>query len=213
MNSGASENLPVCRPSREPERGSGDLVGSQHVMGLRDRVVSRNPAPGPENHQERGVFMSRTALVILVAVCLSLILTASAIAKSDHAATPVSEAIWANDSLWGTVLTSTDFSKTGAPETTYDILYNFDSSGLSGQRSVSETWPGVPGYNGGRWHVYAVEFTEAGILVHDPDGNGAVNFELTNAEQVLQHAMTLGHLKISPTDIYFECPLRKGKGN
>jgi hypothetical protein len=92
------------------------------------------------------------------------------------------------------------------------VIFNFMDSGLSGQRSVAEAAPGDPDYNGGRWTVMAVTFTEAGLIVFDPDGDGAVNFELTNAEAVLESA-ELGLLTIQETGIYFECPLLPRQGN
>jgi hypothetical protein len=51
-----------------------------------------------------------------------------------------------------------------------------------------------------------VVFTEAGLEAHDPDGDGYVNFELTSADEVLEHR-DLGHLEIMPTMMYFECPM------
>ena len=79
-------------------------------------------------------------------------------------------------------------------------------SGLSGQRAVSNAAPGDTDYNGGRWSVKIVTFTTQGKAVHDPDGDGMVNFELTNADAVVHHE-SLGHITIMDTDISFECPL------
>jgi hypothetical protein len=123
-------------------------------------------------------------------------------ATADRA-TRVAEAIWADDRLFGTVLTDTDFNSPPAQST--DVIFNFSASGLTGQKSVAEAAPG-PGFNGGRWHVYAVTFTEAGKLVYDPDGNGAVNSQFTNAEDVLE-AATLGHLVIQDAMKFFVCTL------
>lgn len=124
----------------------------------------------------------------------------------------VENAIWAHDELYDTVATDTSF--TSPPANSVDILYNFDPlfSGLQGQRAISESAPGDRDFNGGRWHVIIVAFTEEGIAVHDPDGDGFVNFELTNAEQVLHH-VSLGHLVLTETDIYFECPMIPNRGN
>jgi hypothetical protein len=79
-------------------------------------------------------------------------------------------------------------------------------SGLSGQRAVSDGAPGDRDYNGGRWVVKAVAFTAQGMAAHDPDGDGVVNFELTNADDVVAHE-ALGHITIMDTAISFECPL------
>ena len=139
---------------------------------------------------------------VVAAIGLGAFGTASSAfaAAAGHA----TAAVWANHALYDVVLTDTAF-KSPPPQST-DVIFNFAGSGLSGQRSVSESAPGDRGYNGGRWVVMAVTFTELGMSIHDPDGDGAANFELTNAEDVLHHA-ELGHLLIEPTGIYFECPL------
>lgn len=124
--------------------------------------------------------------------------------------TRVAQAIWAHGELYDTVITPTSFI--APPEHSTDIIYSFMMSGLSGQRSVAESAPRDPEYNGGRWNVQMVVFTPAGIAAHDPDGNGIVNFELTNAEDVLAHE-ALGHIIINDANFYFECPLLPRRGN
>lgn len=121
----------------------------------------------------------------------------------------VENAIWAGGELYGTILTPATFITPPAHST--DVIYNFDMSGLTGQRSVAESAPGDPEYNGGRWNVQMVVFTAQGIAVHDPDGDGMVNFELTSAQEVQQHE-ALGHLIITPANFYFECPLLPSRG-
>ena len=125
-------------------------------------------------------------------------------AASAAGAMRVSNAIWADNELFSTILTPASF--TAPPKDSVDLLYNFDMSGLRGQRSVAESAPGDPTYNGGRWWVQMVIFTDSGKALFDPDGDGAVNFELMSAADVLQHA-SLGHLEIFPTSVFFECPL------
>jgi hypothetical protein len=115
-----------------------------------------------------------------------------------------SGAIWAHGELYDTVITPTTF--VAPPEHSTDLLYNFGMSGLAGQRAVSDSAPGDPDYNGGRWDVQMVVFTPQGVEAHDPDGDGIVNFELTDAVTVLEHE-ALGHMVINETNIYFECPL------
>lgn len=123
-------------------------------------------------------------------------------------ATPAENAIWANDQVYGTVATDTSFQSPPAHST--DVIFSFDGSGLSGQRSVAEAAPGDRDYNGGRWHVYAVTFTEAGMMLHDADSDGVVDFELTNSEDVLA-AAEMGLVTIADTGIFFECPLRPSR--
>ena len=150
----------------------------------------------------------RKKMILTLALAGCLVLTAASSGLAERA-TRVSDAIWAHGVLYSTVLTPTSF--TLPPLHSTDILYNFMMSGLQGQRSVSESAPGDRNYNGGRWAVKMVVFTDEGKAVHDPDDDGMVNFELQSAEQVLHH-QTLGHLKIMETSFYFECPMLRGKG-
>ena len=84
-------------------------------------------------------------------------------------------------------------------------------SGLSGQRSVAEAAPGDRDFNGGRWDVQMAVFTAQGLMDHDPDGDGLVDFELTSAEEVEAHEQ-LGHIVINDANFYFECPLLPRRG-
>ena len=150
--------------------------------------------------------MKNQVTVTLLAACL-LVLAGTATSFAEKA-TVVANAIWAHGVIYGTVATPTSFNLPPAQST--DTIYSFMLSGLTGQRSVSESAPGDRNYNGGRWSVKLVFFTDQGKAVHDPDNDGNVNFELTSAEQVQAHE-ALGHLTIMETSIYFECPLRPQK--
>jgi hypothetical protein len=131
-------------------------------------------------------------------------------AASAAQAMKVPDAIWANGELFGTVLTPTSFK--APPSHSLDLLYNFEMSGLRGHRSVAESAPGDPTYDGGRWWVQKVAFTEMGRSTFDPDGDGVVNFELKSAADVL-HYVSLGDLEIFATDVFFECPLLNPSGH
>jgi len=146
----------------------------------------------------------------LTSILAVLVFAMTAATATAGPAVKVQDAIWAHDALYDTVVTDTSF--TAPPQHSTDIIYSFMMSGLDGQRSVAEAAPGDPGFNGGRWDVYIVTFTPAGVAVHDPDGDGLVNFELTNAEDVLLHEQ-LGHLVINPANFYFECPMIPNRGN
>jgi len=148
----------------------------------------------------------KSKLVVSLAMLslLALIVPNSADARGPLRA---SAAIWSSGELYGTVGTPAVF--TDPPEGTTDTLYNFGMSGLEGQRAISAAAPGDRDFNGGRWSVVLVTFTDQGMAVHDPDGDGVVNFELTSEEQVLDH-MALGHLILPDTDVYFECPMLPG---
>lgn len=137
-------------------------------------------------------------------VALSVIMGAVSFTAFADRAVKVESIIWAEGNIYGTVLTDTSFRNTRPGNT--DVLYNFDMSGLVGQRPVAEAAPGDTDYNGGRWSVRIVTFTAQGMVAHDPDGDGMVNFELDNADDVVAHE-ALGHLTIMDTDVSFECPL------
>ncbi len=139
---------------------------------------------------------------IMVAIFLALtmlVLTAPVYAVAPK----VPQAIWADGILFGTVVTPAELPNHGK----FNALYNFDGSGLAGQRSISEAKPGDKDYRGGRWEVFPVTFTALGKAIHDTDNDGIVNFELTSDAQLMHHA-TLGHLTISGSPIVrFVCPL------
>jgi hypothetical protein len=121
-------------------------------------------------------------------------------AKAGHAP----DSIWVHDSLYGTIGTDTSFNS--PPSQSTDVIFSFADSGLMGQRSVAVYAPGDPEYNGGRWHVMAVAFTASGKALFDPDNDGTVNMELTNAEDLMD-AAEMGLVTITDTPVRFECPL------
>lgn len=149
-------------------------------------------------------FFNRASLGVTV-LALS-----SVVAVHAGRATRVSAALWANGELYDTVGTDTAFKN--PPPQSLDKLYNFDASGLSGQRSVSESAPGDRDFNGGRWSVMAVTFTDAGLAALDMDGDGQVDVEMTSEEDVMD-ALALELISITPANVYFECPVLHRHGN
>lgn len=145
--------------------------------------------------------------ILSIAICVgmfSLILPAA-----SAGATVVRQgAIWNDGTLYGTVVTPTNLPD-DTPVLSLDKLYNFDNSGLTGQRSVSEAAIGDTDYNGGRWMVFAATFTDTGKSVFDTNANGVVDFELKSDGEVLYH-QSLGHIIISEEPVKrFVCPLFK----
>lgn len=133
-------------------------------------------------------------------------MTPALAAKAGHAP----NAIWVHNVLYGTIGTDTAFKS--PPDQSTDVIFSFADSGLAGQRSVAVYAPGDPEYNGGRWHVMAVTFTDAGKALFDPDHDGEVNMELTNAEDLLTAAQ-MGYISITDTPVRFECPLLPQHGH
>ena len=65
-------------------------------------------------------------------------------------------AFYVDGQLYRTVNTPTDLSSTGAPDSSFDTIYDF--GGL--QPNVATAAPGDAGYNGGRWRVHGPEVRE-----------------------------------------------------
>lgn len=142
----------------------------------------------------------------------SLVVLALAVALSASAARAIraANAIWVDGSLYDTVITDTSFL--APPEQSTDTIYSFMTSGLTGQRSIADAAPGDPDFNGGRWSVKMVVFTAQGVQLFDPDGDGAVNFEMMSDAELLQHAAD-GDVEIYETTFYFECPVLPRRGH
>jgi hypothetical protein len=75
--------------------------------------------------------------------------------------------------LYRTVGTPTDLSTTGAPDHSFDTIYEF--FGL--QPNVATAAPGDSGYNGGRWRVHGLQFTNYAAAVAAYDTNGSGNLD------------------------------------
>ncbi len=131
---------------------------------------------------------------------------AAAIALASIAAAGASgvtgPAFYVHGDLYRTVGTPTDFSATGAPAGSYDVIYNF--GGL--QPNVATAAPGDPGFNGGRWQVHLLTFSNyQGALADSAvDMNG--NDVLDTAEEV-DAAITHGYAADAGIVKMFECPV------
>jgi hypothetical protein len=111
-------------------------------------------------------------------------------------------AFYVNGQLYRTVNTPTDLSKTGAPDQSFDTIYDF--GGL--QPNVATAAPGDPGFNGGRWRVHALSFSNYAAAVSQFDANGSGNFD--SASEV-QAALAAGAAVDNGVVKSFECPVIK----
>jgi hypothetical protein len=150
--------------------------------------------------------MRYKGIVVLLAL---LVVSLAATAVYAGGAVRVPAAIWAHGEIYDTVITPATF--VAPPEHSTDIIYSFMISGLLGQRSVADSAPRDPEYNGGRWSVQMVSFTPLGVTVHDQNSDGYVDFELISEAEVLEHE-ALGHLEINDANFYFECPMLPRRG-
>jgi hypothetical protein len=123
-------------------------------------------------------------------------------ASATHAQVgpPIPDALWADGQLYRTVATPTALPDRGPK----DGIFAFTN--LAGQRSVAEAKPGDRDFNGGRWQVVLLAFTDEGLAVHDADGDGMADFELDDWEEVLTH-IHLGHLEVIGYGPSFVCPV------
>src|SRR6266536_1789149 len=115
-------------------------------------------------------FQMRRLALILVALTA---LTVAASAQAGGSGGVTGPAFYVDGQLYRTVNTPTDFSGTGAPASSFDTIYDF--GGL--QPNVATAAPGDPGYNGGRWRVHALSFTDYAAAVQQFDTNGSGNLD------------------------------------
>jgi hypothetical protein len=141
--------------------------------------------------------MHRILMLFAVATATAATAAAAGAAGSGGVTGP---AFYVNGQLYRTVNTPTDLSQTGAPDESFDTIYDF--GGL--QLNVATAAPGDTGYNGGRWRVHGLSFTNYPAAVQQFDSNGSGNFD--SASEV-QAALAAG----AATDVgivkSFVCPV------
>jgi hypothetical protein len=146
--------------------------------------------------------LRKRLLAPLVAIALGLL----ALPTSAAAQGVSGPAFYIDGTLYRTVGTPTNFTKTGAPAQSYDTIYNF--GGL--QLNVATAAPGDPGYNGGRWMVHRLVFGDGqyALALFDNlvDLNG--NDVLDNDEEVLA-AIARGYATDAGVVRIFECTVNR----
>jgi hypothetical protein len=120
----------------------------------------------------RRIIASLAAIILLVSM-----------ASTAFAGGPPAVGFYVDGQLYRTVGTSTDFSGTGAPDSTYDQIFALGN----GLRNVAEAKPGDRDFNGGRWVVMPITWI-------------ASPYQLTSAEAVWQ-AQDGGDLTIGATPV------------
>ena len=144
------------------------------------------------------------AVTKLIAASAALLLFAISVAPTAAGVTP--PAIYVDGVLYRTVGTPTDFSNTGAPDHSFDTIWEFSGN----QKNVAEVAPGDPGFNGGRWMVRLLVFNTdyaTTLAAHDADNNGVLDSD----EEVKAALADLGPAGATDNEVvkYFECPLIK----
>ncbi len=135
--------------------------------------------------------MKRMIVMVGTALAVSAV-PAAALARVG----PPGPAFFVNGTVYRTVATPTDLTRTGAPDHSFDTIYEF----FGAQMNVATAAPGDRGYNGGRWIVEGIEWNtsyadavtqhggsdgvidtndEIAAVLADPDAGGATTFEVT----------------------------------
>lgn len=142
--------------------------------------------------------MRRIAPVATVLAALLLVPTA-AFATGNGAGGVTGPAFYVDATLYRTVGTPTDLSNTGGPDWSFDVIYD-----IAGQPNVATAAPGDDGYNGGRWRVRALSFTDYDATVAAVDANNSG--DLDSAAEV-HAAMDRGFVTGNTIVRSFECPV------
>ena len=114
----------------------------------------------------------RKIVIASLAGCALLLAVASVAAAGSGGAT--GPAFYVDGQLYRTVNTPTDLSNTGAPASSFDTIYQF--FGVQ-PYNVATAAPGDAGYNGGRWRVHGLAFTDYAAAVQMFDTNHSGDFD------------------------------------
>jgi hypothetical protein len=145
-------------------------------------------------------------LALLGGAALALVGASTALANGAGGVS--GPAFYVDGQLYRTVGTPTDLSHTGAPDHSFDTIYEFQ--GL--QLNVAEGGPGDRGYNGGRWRVQVLTFTDYDAAVETYDANSSGGFD---SDEEVEAAISAGAAMTSDGPS-FVCPvikLPRGQGN
>jgi hypothetical protein len=137
----------------------------------------------------------RTMLALLAALAGALALAVPAMAGVSG------PSIYVDGTLYRTVGTPTDLSGTGAPDSSFQVIYQFFGAQ---SHNVATAAPGDPAFRGGRWIVIGLSFADYGSAVAAYDENDSG--DLDSASEV-QAAIDGGAATAFDTGVRFECPL------
>ena len=142
----------------------------------------------------------RNALIATVTGC-ALLLAGTGVAAADGAGGATGPSFYVDGQLYRTVNTPTDLAGTGGPDSSFDTIYQF--FGVQAF-NVATAAPGDSGYNGGRWRVHGLEFTDYTAAVAAFDTNHSGDFD---SDEEVTAALNAG----AATDIgvvkSFVCPV------
>jgi hypothetical protein len=134
---------------------------------------------------------------------VSLLLLTTQLASADPGQPTFMAALYGDGEVWGTKGTTTLPAPNANNIQSFDNLYvitNFNDPNAM-QLPVSEAAPGNPNYNGGRWYLHTVTWTQAGFMAY---GGFA---PVVKSEDEIRYNEQMGYLVVTPGDAFFQCPL------
>ncbi|HJU52844.1 MAG TPA: hypothetical protein VJ815_10970 [Acidimicrobiia bacterium] len=125
----------------------------------------------PNNSGKKGIVMGKGILLTMATASLLVIALGAAAGVSGPA-------FYVDGEQYRTVGTPTDFSTTGAPDHTFDTIYEFSGAQAL---NVATAAPGDAGYNGGRWRVQVVGYAsghsyDSALAAFDANDSGDFDF-------------------------------------
>jgi hypothetical protein len=144
-----------------------------------------------------GALTSSVFLLSLVGACVET----DDLAASAQATRITGPAFYVDGTAYRTVGTPTALPSS-APAHSFDTIYNL--GGL--QLNVADSAPGLPGYNGGRWQVHAIQFASYAdaLAAHDANDSGTFDFA-----SEIEAALGAGDAIDLGIVASFECPVIK----
>lgn len=122
--------------------------------------------------------------------------------SSDGAQVVRGQAFYVDGTAYRTVLTPRDLPRK-APAHSFDLLYNFGDA----QPAVAEAAPGQRDYNGGRWIVNLVSYSDG--WQDYADGTTADGTQVFVSDEAVEAAVGAGALDIVEDVRRFVCPVIK----
>jgi hypothetical protein len=139
--------------------------------------------------------------LLTLSASVAALLVVVGVATAGGAGGVTGPSFYVNGQLYRTVGTPTDLSRTGAPDSSFDTIYQF--FGVQ-PYNVATAAPGDTGFNGGRWRVHGLTLANYSAAVAQFDANGSGDFD---SAQEVRAAIAGG----AATDIgivkSFECPV------
>ena len=145
--------------------------------------------------------MRRNKLISMLLGAALLLLPGTAAAAGNGAGGVTGPAFYVDGVLYRTVGTPTDLSGSGAPVHSFDTIYAID-----GQPSVATAAPGERDYNGGRWMVHALTFSDYDAAVTAVDANDSGDLD-SHAE--VDAVIDGGYVTADTVVRQFVCPVIK----